>query len=54
LADLPALIAAWDGRPMPSALTCISGISSTGDIEFMYVRGVHGPLAVHVIGLDWR
>jgi len=54
LADLPALIATRHGQPMPSALTCVSGISSTGDIEFMYVRGVHGPLAVHVIGLDWR
>ena len=39
--------------PMPSAVNCVSGVSSTGDIEFVYVRGVHGPLSVHVIGLDW-
>jgi L-lactate dehydrogenase complex protein LldG len=54
LPDLSALVGSLDGQALPSALTCVSGISSTGDIEFMYVKGVHGPLAVHVIGLDWR
>ncbi len=53
LADLPALFDRLAGQPMPSAVNCVSGVSSTGDIEFVYVRGVHGPLAVHVIGLDW-
>lgn len=54
LPNLAALVGRLDGQALPSALTCVSGISSTGDIEFMYVKGVHGPLAVHVIGLDWR
>lgn len=53
LPDLPALFDRLAGQPMPSAVNCVSGVSSTGDIEFVYVRGVHGPLAVHVIGLDW-
>ncbi len=53
LPDLPALFDRLAGTPMPSAVTCVSGISSTGDIEFVYVRGVHGPLCAHVIGLDW-
>jgi L-lactate dehydrogenase complex protein LldG len=53
LPDLPTLFDRLEQRPMPSAVNCVSGVSSTGDIEFVYVRGVHGPLAVHVIGLDW-
>ena len=53
LPDLPALLDQLGQAPMPSAVNCVSGVSSTGDIEFVYVRGVHGPLAVHVIGLDW-
>jgi L-lactate dehydrogenase complex protein LldG len=52
--DLAGLLPDLGERPLPSALNLVSGISSTGDIEFVYVRGVHGPLAVHVIGLDWR
>jgi L-lactate dehydrogenase complex protein LldG len=51
--DLPTMLEKVGQGPMPSALNCVSGVSSTGDIEFVYVRGVHGPLAVHVIGLDW-
>jgi L-lactate dehydrogenase complex protein LldG len=54
LPDPAALFARLGRDPMPSALSLVSGISSTGDIEFVYVRGVHGPLAVHVIGLAWR
>lgn len=53
LPDLPALCDRLAGKPMPSAVNCVTGVSSTGDIEFVYVRGVHGPLAVHVIGCDW-
>ncbi|MFU2209290.1 LutC/YkgG family protein [Solidesulfovibrio sp. C21] len=51
--DLPAVFEGLAKGPMPSAVNCVSGVSSTGDIEFVYVRGVHGPLAVHVIGLEW-
>lgn len=54
LPDPAALFARLGRDAMPSALTLVSGISSTGDIEFVYVRGVHGPLAAHVIGLAWR
>jgi L-lactate dehydrogenase complex protein LldG len=54
LPDLATLLGRLGDSPLPSALSCVSGVSSTGDIEFVYVRGVHGPLAVHVIGLDWR
>lgn len=53
LPDLPALCDRLAEEPLPSSVNCVSGVSSTGDIEFVYVRGVHGPLAVHVIGLDW-
>ena len=53
LPDLPAVFEKLGEGPMPSAVNCVTGVSSTGDIEFVYVRGVHGPLAVHVIGLAW-
>jgi L-lactate dehydrogenase complex protein LldG len=53
LSDLPTMLDRLGEGPMPSAVNCVSGVSSTGDIEFVYVRGVHGPLAVHVVGLDW-
>ncbi len=53
LPDLGAWLETLAGQSQPSARTCVSGLSSTGDIEFFYVRGVHGPLAAHVIGLDW-
>ncbi|KUG29235.1 hypothetical protein ASZ90_000874 [hydrocarbon metagenome] len=38
---------------LPAAIHAVSGASSTGDIEFVYVRGAHGPVAVHVIVLGW-
>lgn len=41
-------------HPLPSALHAVTGASSTGDIEFVYVKGAHGPRAVHVILLAWR
>ncbi|MFZ5812159.1 MAG: LutC/YkgG family protein [Thermodesulfobacteriota bacterium] len=40
-------------RPLPSALHAVTGASSTGDIEFVYVKGAHGPRAVQVILLAW-
>jgi L-lactate dehydrogenase complex protein LldG len=53
--DLSALFSAFSpAAGPPSAIHAISGVSSTGDIEFVYVRGAHGPVAVHVVVLEWR
>ncbi|MDQ7833127.1 MAG: LUD domain-containing protein [Desulfovibrionaceae bacterium] len=53
--NLPALFSAFSpAAGLPSAIHAISGVSSTGDIEFVYVRGAHGPVAVHVVVLEWR
>ena len=45
--DLFELIGAL-GRPLPSALTFITGPSRTADIGLTLVRGAHGPMAVTV------
>jgi L-lactate dehydrogenase complex protein LldG len=39
-------------RGLPSALTFITGPSSTGDIELVHTVGVHGPRALHLVLLS--
>ncbi|CAL9331490.1 Lactate utilization protein C [Streptomyces sp. enrichment culture] len=36
-------------RPVPSGMRLTTGPSSSGDIEMAQVRGMHGPLVVHVV-----
>lgn len=36
-------------RPVPSGMRMVSGPSSSGDIEMVLVRGMHGPVALHAV-----
>jgi hypothetical protein len=38
-------------RPRPSGMRMVSGPSSSGDIEMISIRGMHGPVAVHAVFL---
>lgn len=52
---LPELLRAHadSSGKLPSCLNLVTGPSSTADIELVLVRGVHGPGALDVVGLDW-
>lgn len=41
-----------DGQGLPSALTFVTGPSSTADIELVHTVGVHGPRELHLVLLD--
>ena len=56
LADFRALMpqaAAWYEQFNPSGVFCITGPSGTGDIEFVMVRGAHGPPTVVALVTDF-
>jgi L-lactate utilization protein LutB len=40
------------GQPIGNYVSLITGPSRTGDIEFVMVNGMHGPLEVHMVLLD--
>ncbi len=52
-ADLIPLLESWREGGAPSAVHCVTGPSSTGDIEFNIVKGMHGPVTVRVVVLTW-
>lgn len=44
-----ALAALGALRPALSGMRLVSGPSSSGDIEQVHIRGMHGPVQVHVV-----
>lgn len=56
LADLDGLMPVldgWIGEKALSGVFCVTGPSATGDIEFVLVRGAHGPPTVVVLVADF-
>ncbi len=56
MSDLRAflpLAEAWRTESAPSGIFCVTGPSATGDIEFVLVRGAHGPPTVIVLLVDF-
>ncbi len=51
LGELFECVAARD-ESLPSALTFVTGPSSTADIELVHTVGVHGPRELHLVLLD--
>lgn len=50
IAELPAFLRSL--APTPSAVHAITGPSSTGDIEMVVIKGVHGPVSVYVVAIE--
>ena len=46
------VLSKYAGYIAPSYISIISGVSKTGDIEKIIIRGVHGPRELHVVFLD--
>lgn len=46
-ADAIAVLGAL--RPAPSGMRMVTGPSGSGDIEQVHIRGMHGPVQVHVV-----
>jgi len=46
------VLAKYAGYIAPGYVSIISGVSKTGDIEKIVVRGAHGPKELHVVFLD--
>ena len=50
VATYPEAVAALGAlHPRPSGMRLVTGPSSSGDIEQVHIRGMHGPVEVHVL-----